>query len=128
MLDTTESDRHQKQDQDQLSPRNRTSHGKKYPFIDEFSEFISGLSTKALEQHLMTQQQRQLAKAIWESENYGGSESKCAVRLKEIYGHDWYKVTSINDHMLPLRQYYEHVLVLDHQRQWEQAKKLAKLP
>lgn len=128
MLDTIESERSQDQDQDQLGPCNGPFHDKKYPFIEEFSEFIANVSTKSLEQKLMTQQQRQFAKALWEAENYGGSEAKCAARLREIHGPQWQQVTSIRENMLPLREYYEHVLILEHQKQWEQAKKLAKLP
>lgn len=128
MLDSNDGGRGQDQNQDQLRPRNRPGHSEKYPFIDEFSEFIAGVSTESLENFLMTPQQKQLAKAVWEAENYGGSEAKCAVRLKEIYGPQWRQVTSIKQHMAPIRDYYEYVLILDHQRQWEQSKKLAKLP
>lgn len=123
-----ESQRCQKQDQEQLSPRKGPLHNRKYPFIEEFSEFIANVSTESLKTKLMTQQQVQFAKAVWEAENYGGSEAKCAARLKEIYGPKWREVTSIKQHMTPLRDYYEYVLILEHQRQWEQSKKLAKLP
>lgn len=127
MLSTSNGDRGEDEDQDQLGPCQRFSHDDRYPFIDEFSEFIAGVSTESLKTKLMTPQQCQLAKAVWEAENYGGSEAKCAARLKEIYGPKWYEVTSIKEHMSPLRDYYEYVLILDHQRQWEQSKKLAKL-
>jgi len=124
-----ESNRDQQEDQDELSPSQRaTFHTKPYLFIDEFSEFIASVSTESLKAHLMTPQQCQLAKAVWEAENYGGSEAKCAARLQEIYGPKWREITSIKEHMTPLRDYYEYVLILDHQRQWEQSKKLAKLP
>lgn len=128
MLDSDNGTRPQDQDQDQLCPSNGSSHDNKYPFIQEFSEFIATVSTEALKTKLMTPQQVQLAKAVWEAENYGGSEAKCVARLKEIYGPKWREVTSVKEHMTPIRDYYEYVLILDHQRQWEQRKKLAKLP
>ena len=128
MLDTSEGNGGEDEDQEQLRPCDLSLHNEKYPFIEEFSEFIANVSTESLEKVLMTPQQRQLAKAVWEAENYGGSESKCAARLKEIYGPKWREFTSIRHHMSPLRDYYEYVLILDHQKQWEQSKKLAKLP
>lgn len=128
MLDSDNGTRPQDQDQEQLCPCDGSSHDNKYPFIQEFSEFIASVSTESLKTKLMTPQQVQLAKAVWEAENYGGSEAKCVARLKEIYGHNWRQVTSVKDHMAPIRDYYEYVLILDHQRQWEQRKKLAKLP
>jgi len=127
MLSTDHSNRSEDEDQDELGPGQRLSHDLRYPFIDEFSEFIAGVSTESLKNKLMTPQQCQLAKAVWEAENYGGSEAKCAARLREIYGPDWRSITSIKEHMSPLRDYYEYVLILDHQRQWEQSKKLAKI-
>jgi len=127
MLSTDHSNRSEDENQDELGPGQRLSHDLRYPFIDEFSEFIAGVSTESLKNKLMTPQQCQLAKAVWEAENYGGSEAKCAARLREIYGPDWRSITSIKEHMSPLRDYYEYVLILDHQRQWEQSKKLAKI-
>ena len=128
MLGTRNGDGEQDEDQDQLGPSQVFFHEERYPFITEFSEFIASVSTESLKNKLMTPQQCQLAKAVWEAENYGGSEAKCAARLKEIYGPNWREVTSIKEHMKPIRDYYEYVLILDHQRQWEQSKKLAKLP
>jgi DNA-binding PadR family transcriptional regulator len=128
MLAPHEGQRDQDQDRQKFGPCDRTPHDEKYPFISEFSEFIASVSTESLEKILMTQQQRQLAKAIWEAENYGGSESKCIARLKEIYGPNWRQLTTVAQHMEPLRKYYEHVLILEHQNQWEHAKKLAKIP
>ena len=128
MLSSGESKGDENQDQDELGPGDGATHDEKYPFIHEFSEFIASVSTESLKTKLMTPQQVQLATAIWEAENYGGSEAKCVARLKEIYGPRWREVTSVKEHMSPVRDYYEYVLILDHQRQWEQAKKLAKLP
>ncbi len=127
MLNSSNGDGGENEDQDELGPCQRFSHDERYPFIDEFSQFIAGVSTESLKNKLMTQQQCQLAKAVWEAENYGGSEAKCVARLKEIYGPRWRELTSVKEHMSPIRDYYEYVLILDHQRQWEQAKKLAKL-
>lgn len=75
----------------------------------------------------MTRQQRLMAEAIWAAKNYGGSEANCAKHLKEIYGPRWYKVTSIQEHMEPVRTYYEYVLILEHQNQWNKRQELAKL-
>ena len=76
---------------------------------------------------LMTYQQRLMANAMWEAQNYGGSEAKCKAHLKELYGPKWYQVTSISDHMENPRPYYEYVLILEHQKQWDNAGEKAKL-
>ena len=70
----------------------------------------------------MTQQQRSIAEAFWAAENYGGDIKKCEKRLEEIYGKDWCTVTKLSDHMAEKREYYEYVLILEHQRQWENSK------
>jgi hypothetical protein len=127
MLNPTDDQRTERNDQDQFSPGQGLSHGKKYPFIDEFSEFISSVSMDALMYQLMTHQQRMMAQAHWEAQNYGGSKEKCIKHLKEIYGPKWYQVTSLDQHMDNPRSYYEYVLIIDHQRQWDERKKLAKL-
>lgn len=127
-MDPVESEREQDQDQNEFSPSQISAHNERYPFIAEFSEFLANVSTEALETKLMTQQQKQFARAIWEAENYGGSQSKCETRLKEIYGPSWRKIASTKDHMIPLRDYYEYVLILEHQKQWDQSKKMARLP
>jgi hypothetical protein len=75
----------------------------------------------------MTQQQRLFAEAMWEAQNYGGSESKCVKRLQELYGSQWRSMTKLSDHMEPVRTYYELVLMLDHERQWAEASKNVKL-
>ena len=124
MLKTYDPDRTESQDQQQLSPGQCSVHSDQYPFIKEFSEFIATVPTNSLVGKLMTRQQRLSAKAFWEAENYGGSESKCIERLKDIYGYHWRQVTTLSDHMAPFRAYCEYVLILDHMRQWENAKKL----
>ena len=127
MLNTDEGQRSENQEQNQLRPRNGSPHNQKYPFIDEFSEFLSTVSTQALKTTLTTYQQRLLAKSLWEAQNYGGSTAKCEARLKELYGPKWYQITSIADHMEPERVYLEYVLILDHQRQWNEKQKVATL-
>lgn len=121
MLNTDNDCGGQNHDSQQLCPSDRSFHGDAaYPFIEEFSEFLASVSTKALKTQLMTQQQRNLAKAMWEAENYGGSEHKCTERLKDLYGPKWYQVTTVADHFIPEREYCEYILLLEHQRQWQQ--------
>lgn len=127
MLKTNEAGWHQKEDQEELSPGQRFFHCEDYPHLLEFSEFISGVSIDALRFKLMTFQQRLLAQSLWAASNYGGSEANCAKHLKEIYGPKWYQITTVSEHMEPLRTYCEYVLILDHQRQWDKTKKSAKL-
>ncbi|MGA0128651.1 MAG: hypothetical protein ACO3I1_05125 [Burkholderiales bacterium] len=127
MLDSAHDQRTEGDDQDEFSPGQALSHDEKYPFITEFSEFISTVSIDALKYTLMTHPQRIMAQAFWEAHNYGGSKEKCIKHLKEIYGPKWHQVTKLEDHMEEPRKYYEYVLILDHQRQWDERKKLAKL-
>ena len=126
-LDTNNCCGHQDQDQEQLSVGDGSAHGQKYPFIEEFSDFIASVSTSSLKFKFMTFQQRLFAKALWEAENYGGSISKCKAHLKEIYGDFWYQLTSVEDHFTDEREYCEYVLKLDHIKQWDNQQKLAKL-
>ena len=119
ILNSPDAQRAEDQNQQELSIRDRPAHKDKYPFIEEFSEFISSVSIESLKYKLMTQQQRSIAEAFWAAENYGGDSRKCEKRLEEIYGKDWYTVTKLSDHMAELREYYEYVLILEHQRQWE---------
>jgi hypothetical protein len=127
MLDATNDQRTEGNDQKELCPGQIPFHGEKYPFITEFSEFIATVSMDALKYTLMTHPQRIMAQACWEAHNYGGSKEKCIKHLKEVYGPQWHKITKFEDHMEDPRQYYEYVLILDHQRQWDERKKLAKL-
>ena len=76
---------------------------------------------------LMTSQQKALAKAIWEAENYGGCTEKAKKRLSETHGPHWFKTVRFKDHFAVIRDYYELVLILEHQRQWDEYKKVAKL-
>lgn len=122
ILDSPDTQRAEDQNQQELSVSDRPAHKNKYPFIEEFSEFIASVSTDSLKYKLMTQQQRTLAEAFWAAENYGGDVKKCEKRLEEIYGKEWRTVTNLSDHMAEKREYYEYVLILDHQRQWENSK------
>lgn len=126
MLSTHPPQGTQDDDQEQLSPRHG-SHCTQYPFIEEFSELLQKVSIDVLKFQLMTYQQRLLAESFWAAENFGGSEAKCAKHLKEIYGPKWYEITSISDHMESIRPYCEYVLILEHQKQWKESKKLARL-
>jgi hypothetical protein len=127
MLATNEGSGNQDKNQQQLGISDGAAHGQRYPFIEEFSEFLSSVSTQALKYKLMTYQQRLFAKALWEAENFGGSRSKCEARLKEIYGFNWKSITKVADHMVPEREYCEYVLILEHQKQWNEAQQKAKL-
>lgn len=110
-----------------FGPGDRSPHRSCSPHIQEFSELIQKVSTKVLKYTLLTNQQRLFAEAMWEAQNYGGSESKCIKRLQELYGSQWRSMTKLSDHMEPVRTYYEMVLLLDHERQWAEAKKTVKL-
>ena len=118
MLNANNTNREKSQNQEQLSIGDRATHDKKYPFLSEFSDLISELSIERLLE-LMTHQQKMFAKAIWEAENYGGSEEKCEKRLREIHGPKWYQITSIKENMEDIRGYYEYVLRIDHKKQWD---------
>ena len=126
MLDSNPPDRQQSQNQDQLGVSDWTTHDKKYPFLQEFSDLISKLSRPELID-LLTYQQKLFAKSLWEAENYGGSEEKCEKRLKELYGNKWYEVVDIDDHMTDIREYYEYVLRLDHRQQWNKYRESANI-
>ena len=118
MLNPNKTNGQKSQNQKKLSISNGATHDKKYPFLQEFSGLIAELSIERLLE-LMTYKQKMFAIAIWEAENYGGSEVKCEKRLKEIHGSKWYQVTSIEEHMADKRDYYEYVLRIDHKKQWD---------
>lgn len=127
MLDSNPPNRKDDEQSQELSIGDGFSHDEKYPYIQEFSEFLSTVSTKSLKSKLMTHQQRLLAKAMYEAENYGGSIEKCLQHLVEIYGPKWKDYTVLEDHMCQERDYCEFVLILDHIRQWDGNRKLATL-
>lgn len=115
------------QDQQKFGPGDGSPHHSFSPHIQEFSELIQKVSTKVLKYTLLTNQQRLFAKAMWEAQNYGGSESKCIKRLQELYGSQWRSMTKLSDHMEPVRTYYELILLLEHEKQWAEATKTVKL-
>jgi hypothetical protein len=127
MLNTDDACRYQEEDQEELSPGQVSFHCEDYPHLLEFSEFISGVHIDSLKFKLMTFQQRLAAQSFWAAENYGGSEANCAKHLKEVYGPKWYQITSVSEHMQPIRIYCEYILILEHKRQWDKRKKSAKL-
>jgi len=126
-LNANDTAGNQDEEQQQFSVSDGPAHDQKYPFIQEFSEFIASVSTSSLKFKLMTYQQRLLARALWEAENYGGSLSKCKAHLKEIYGDFWQQLTNVEEYFTEEREYCELVLRLDHIRQWDNHEKLAKL-
>jgi hypothetical protein len=127
MLNSEPTSGGQNQDQQKLSDSNGPTHLEKYPYIDEFSEFIATVSTKALKYQLMTYPQRLMAKALWEAQNFGGSKEKCIEHLTKVYGPAWRKFTTFEEHMEEERVYCEYVLILDHMKQWDKHQKLATL-
>lgn len=96
-----ESTNNQSNDQDQFSVSNGSFHNRS-PFIEDFKELLALMSTKTM-LSLMSTQQKNLAKALWEAENFGGKP--LPGQLKDTY---------------PIRDYYELVLLMEHQRQWEE--------
>ena len=102
------SDAHE-DNQDQLGVSDGASHCVS-PFTEDFKELLSLMSTKKM-LSLMSTQQKNFAKALWEAENYGGRPKPGD--LKNVY---------------PKRDYYELVLMMDHQKQWEKRQRYCKQP
>ena len=102
MGDNLKSTNDQTDDQDQLSIGNRSASHRFSPFTEDFSELLKMMSTKTMVS-LMSTQQKNLAKALWAAENFGGKP--LPGQLNQVY---------------PLREYQELVLMMDHQRQWEE--------
>ena len=94
--------------QQQLGIRDRSAHKNQYPFLTEFSELISNVSTKALKTILLTPSQENLANSLWEA-------NRSKQQLDSSYK------PKINT----LREYYEKVLLLDHKKQWDDHEKSA---
>ena len=97
-LETTSND---DDDQDQLSVGDGAFH-EYSPFTEDFNELLKAMSTKTM-LSLMSTQQKNFAKSLWEACNYGGRPKPGDLK-----------------HMEPIRDYYELVLMMDHQRQWEE--------
>ena len=109
MLDTNDSKGANNQNQEQLCNSNGALHGDNILYKTEFSALLAKMSIKTMEM-LMTQQQKQLAVALWEACNYGGRP----------------KPENMRD-MEPLRLYYEWVLRMENTKQWKIAQKSVKL-
>lgn len=109
MLDTNDSKGANNQNQEQLCNSNGALHGDNILYKTEFSALLAKMSIKTMEM-LMTQQQKQLAVALWEACNYGGRP----------------KPENMRD-MEPLRLYYEWVLRMENTKQWKIAQKSGKL-
>jgi hypothetical protein len=106
MLNADHARGEQNQNQKKFGPSQRLFHSSS-PFKQEFSALLESLSTKALE-YLMTNQQKNMAKALWEACNYGNRP----------------KPENFKD-MEPLRDYQIWVLTIEHEQQWA-AKALSK--
>ena len=113
MDSSEESDGDKNAEQQQLGVSDGATHDTKYPYLQEFSELIS----------LLTTVQKRLATSLWEAENFGGSVDKAKKRLEDIYGKQWFKVTTFKDHFTLLKDYYVSVLIADHKRQWDKKNK-----
>jgi hypothetical protein len=109
MLDADDSKGTQNQDQQKLGVCNFALHGDNSLYKTEFSALLAKMSIKTMEM-LLTQQQKQMAVALWEACNYGGRP----------------KPENMRD-MEPLRLYYEWVLRMEHTKQWKIAQKSGKL-
>jgi len=109
MLKTNDSKGSQNHNQEQLGNSEVTLHENNIPYKTEFSALLAKMSIKTMEM-LLTQQQKQIAVALWEACNYGGRP----------------KPENMSD-MEPLRLYYEWVLRMEHTKQWKIAQKSGKL-
>ena len=108
MLDSDITKRKKNQNQQQLSISDWSTHKTKYPFVKEFSELISTVSTKILKTVLLTPEQENLAQSLW-----------AANRSKQQLD------SSYKPKINTLREYYEKVLLLDHKKQWDDHEKSA---
>ena len=108
MLDSNITKRKKNKNQQQLSISDWSTHKTKYPFVKEFSELISTVSTKILKTVLLTPEQENLAQSLW-----------AANRSKQQLD------SSYKPKINTLREYYEKVLLLDHKKQWDDHEKSA---
>ena len=107
MGDQLETTDHQNNDQDQLSIGKGPLH-QHSPFTEDFKELLKAMSTKTM-LSLMSSQQKNFAKSLWEASNFGGRPKPGDLK-----------------HLEPKRDYYELVLMMDHQRQWEERQRYCK--
>ena len=110
MLDSDDAKRAEDDDQQKLGNCNWALHVEECTDMDEFSELLSKVSTDVLWKVLMTSQERMLAKALWESCNYGGRPKPGDLRYME-----------------KKRDYAEWVLRINHRQQWNKSQKTVKL-
>ena len=108
MLNSNITNRKKDKDQKQLSISDWSTHKTKYPFVKEFSELISTVSTKILKTILITPEQENLAESLWEA-------NRSKQQLDSSYK------PKINT----LREYYEKVLLIEHKKQWDDHQKSA---
>lgn len=94
-------------DKDQLSVGDGAFH-EYSPFTEDFNELLKAMSTKTM-LSLMSTQQKNFAKSLWEASNFGGRPKPGDLKYLE-----------------PKRDYYELVLMMDHQRQWEEKQRYCK--
>ncbi|NBX48342.1 hypothetical protein EBT25_00010 [bacterium] len=102
-----ESTDEQGNDQDQLSVGDGAFH-EYSPFTEDFNKLLKAMSTKTM-LSLMSTQQKNFAKSLWEASNFGGRPKPGDMKYLE-----------------PKRDYYELVLMMDHQRQWEEKQRYCK--
>jgi hypothetical protein len=100
-VDTNVPHRKEQKDEDKLSPSDCTFQSNS-PFKTEFSLLLNSLSTKALK-YLLTNQQHNLAKALWEACNSVKNPTPADYRNQE-----------------PIDIYYKWVLLMEHEEQWRQ--------
>jgi hypothetical protein len=101
MRDQLETANSQQDNQDQLSISNGSTH-QWSPFTEDFKDLLKAMSTKTM-LSLMTTQQKNFANSLWEASNFGGRPKPQDFK-----------------HLEPKQDYYELVLMMDHQRQWEE--------
>jgi hypothetical protein len=92
---------------DQLSVGDGAFH-EYSPFTEDFNELLKAMSTKTM-LSLMSTQQKNFAKSLWEASNFGGRPKPGDMKYLEAK-----------------RDYYELVLMMDHQRQWEEKQRYCK--
>lgn len=94
------ADDHQ-DNQQEFSVSNGATHSCS-PFTEDFKDLLEAMSTKTM-LSLMSTQQKNFAKSLWEASNFGGKPKPGDFNQLE-----------------DKRGYYELVLMMDHQRQWEE--------
>ena len=105
MLNTDKPERKEDQNQQKFCNSDGSFHACNCTDMEEFNNLLSKVSTKVLWSVLMTQQERQMATALWEACNYGGRPKP------ENFAE-----------MLPKRNYAEWVLRVRHCEQWKMHK------